>query len=93
MYMRTFLFMLKNVLKKDYPDIEIEFYLSRRSEFVHMGLDVQLNKITDSEKFIKKNEEFWLNKKQDDKFHFANPYLIASTKWNFDYIIFKKSYL
>ena len=57
MYMRTFLIMLKNVLKKDYPDIEIEFYLSRRSKFVHMGLDVQLNKIADSEKFIKKKKK------------------------------------
>ena len=59
MYMRTFLIMLKNVLKKDYPDIEIEFYLSRRSKFVHMGLDVQLNKIADSEKFIKKKNEYY----------------------------------
>ena len=92
MYMRTFLIMFRNILKKDYPDIEIEFYLSRRSKFVHMRLQVQLNKIADSEKFIKKIEDFWLNKNQDDKFHFVNPYLIASTKWKFDYIIFEKNF-
>ena len=48
MCIKTFIIMLKNVLKKDYPDIELAFYVSRRSKFVHMGLDVQLTKISNS---------------------------------------------
>ena len=84
MCMRTFLIMLKNVLKKDYPDIKIEFYISRRSKCVHMGLDVHLNKIECCEQLIEDIEKFCLVKKQDDKFKFVNPYLIASTKWKFD---------
>ena len=31
-------------------------------------------------------------KKTDDKFYYCEPYLIASTKWKFDYIIFKRNY-
>ena len=85
MFMKTFLIILKNCLKKDYPDVEAELYLSRRSKFVHMGLDVPINK-----EFVRDTENLWLQKKQDDKFKYVNPYLINSTKWKYDYIIFEK---
>ena len=42
MYMRAFLIALEKVLKKNHADIKFEFYLSRRSKFVHMGLDEAL---------------------------------------------------
>ena len=53
MLMKTFLIILKNCLKRDYPDVNAEFYVSRRSKFVHMGLDIPINKIAHGEKFIK----------------------------------------
>ena len=40
MFMKTFLIMLQNSLKKDHPDVVVEMYVSRRSKFVHMGIDV-----------------------------------------------------
>ena len=88
MYAKTFLIMLNNVLKKDYPNLEVEFYLSRRSKFVHMGLDMFLRKIQNYEQLINDIDKLWNNKKQDDKFIFCEPYLIHSTKWKFDYVIF-----
>ena len=93
MYIKTFLVMLQNRLKKDRPDLIIEFYLSRRSKFVHMGLDIQLNKIARSEDILRDIENFWLQKKTDDKFKYVSPYLINSTNWKFDYIIFEKNYI
>ena len=57
-----------------------------------MGLDVALNKIKNNEKLIEDIERYWLSKKQDDKFKFVNSYLIASSKWKFDYIIFEKDF-
>ena len=92
MFMKTFLIILKNCLKKDYPNVEAEFYLSRRSKFVHMGLDMPINKITHYEEFIRNIENLWLQKKQDDKFKYVNPYLINLTKWKYDYIIFEKKF-
>ena len=47
--MKTFLICLSNVLKKDHPDIKLEFYVSRGSKFVHMGSDVPLNNIKNYE--------------------------------------------
>ena len=92
MYMKTFIIMLKNVLKRDYPDIELAFYVSRGSKFVRTGLDVQLTKILNSREIINAIEKYWLEKKTDDNFIFVEPYLIASTKWKYDYIVFRKNY-
>ena len=92
MYMKSFIIMLKNVLKKDYPDIELAFYVSRSSKFVHIGLDVQLTKISNSRDIINAIEKYWREKKTDDNFIFVEPYLIASTKWKYDYIVFRKNY-
>ena len=47
MYMKAFLVALQQVVKKYYPDIEFGVYLSRRSKFAHMGLDVPLISIND----------------------------------------------
>ena len=49
--MKSFLIVLSNVLKKDHPDAKLEFYVSRRSKFVHMGSNVSLNKIKDYEEY------------------------------------------
>ena len=83
---------LKNVLKKDHPDIELGFYVSRRSKFVHMGSDVPLTRITNIKEILTKIEGLWNAKNTDDQFSYCEPYLIASTKWKYDYIIFKKNY-
>ena len=92
MYMKTFVICLSNVLKKDRPNIKLKFYVSRRSKFVHMGSDVPLNNIKNYVEILIKIQGLWNVKETDDKFYYCKPYLIASTKWKFDYIIFKKNY-
>ena len=61
--MKSFLIVLVNVLKKDHPGVKLEFYVSRRSKFVHMGSDVSLNKIKNYEKILREIEELWKVKK------------------------------
>ena len=63
MYRKTFLIMLKGRLKKDHPEITVEIYISRRSKFVHMGLDLSINKIPNHEQFINLIEKYWEQKK------------------------------
>ena len=50
--MKSFLIVLMNVLEKDHPDVKLEFYVTRRSKFVHMGSDVSLNKMKNYEKIL-----------------------------------------
>ena len=50
--MKAFLVALEEVVKKDYPDIEFQFYLSRRSKFAHMGLNIPLISIDNHLKLV-----------------------------------------
>ena len=64
MFMKTFTIMLKNSLKKYHPGVDVEMYVSRRSKFVHMGLEFPLNKIDNSEKFVRDiDKSFGIKKK------------------------------
>ena len=90
MKMQTFLIFLQCELKKDYPNVEFGFYLSRRSRYAHMGSDLALNRLPNYKEIIEKIRTLWFAKKTDDKFDFCELYLIASVRWKYDYIIFRK---
>ena len=89
--MKVFLVALKEAVKKDYPNIDFDFYLSKRSRFAHMGLNLPLISIPDHLKIIKFIQDFWQENKEDDMFSFCSPRLIAATKFKYDYIIFEKT--
>ena len=93
MYMKALLVALEEVVKKDYPDIEFQFYLSRRSKFAHMGLNIPLISIDNHLKLVKFIQDYCEQNKDDDMFSFCTPRLIAATKFKFDYIIFQKNIL
>ena len=90
MFMKAFLVALREIVKKDYPDINFEFYLSRRSKFIHMGLDMPLISIVNHREILKVIENYWNDNKGDDLFKICVPRLIAATKFKYDYIIFEK---
>ena len=89
--MKDFLVALKEAVKKDYPNIDFDFYLSRRSRFARMGLNLPLISIPDHINIIKFIQDFWQENKEDDMFSFCSPRLIAATKFKYDYIIFEKT--
>ena len=92
MQMQAFIVLLYSELKRDFPEFDFGFYVSRRNRYVHMGSDIALHKIPNYEKIIDSIKLLWYQKKQDDKFSFCEPYLIASMRWKYDYIIFSKNY-
>ena len=88
--MKTFIYILERKLKEKYPNVDFKFYISRRTKYVHMGLNQNLLSIRKHRVIISDNEELWNPKRQDNKFKSIMPLLISTTKWKFDYIIFKK---
>ena len=84
------LHVLKNFLGEKYPHINFEFYLSRRTKNVHMGLNYSLLALHKQKQIIFYIEEVWLRRRQDKSFKFMLPQLIHTTKWRFEYIIFRK---
>ena len=89
--MKTFIHILQNRLSNKYPDIEFGFYVSRRSRYVHMGLDKSILSYEERYDITSDIMQIWSEKKQDDRFTIVKPHLINSTKWRFDYIIFEKN--
>ena len=71
--------------------MDFEFYLSSRTQNIYMGLNRSLLTLCEYNQVISDIEELWLMKRQDTKFKFTLPWLIHTTKWKFDYIIFRKN--
>ena len=46
--------LLKSYVLKKFPEVDVGFYLSCRSKFVHMGLDIMLYSIKNYPDFIDK---------------------------------------
>ena len=70
---------LKELLKKDYSNIDFDFYLSRRSKFAHMRLNLPLISIADNSELIRFIREFWQENNE--------PFLFSLFKYNI--VIFK----
>ena len=66
--------------------------ISIQAKNIHMGLDHNLLTLHDHDEIICDIKEIWLEKKQDTNFKFVLPQLIHTTKWKFNYIIFRKNF-
>ena len=75
--------LLKSYLSKNFLDIDVDFYLSRRSNYIHMGLDFPLCSIKNYFSFIKEINNF-LSKDLDSRFKLVEPVLVLTVKWKFD---------
>ena len=69
--MKTFLYVLKNFLAEKYLHIDLEFYLSRRTKSVHMGLNYSLLQLDEHKQIIFDIKELWLRRRQDMSFNFV----------------------
>ena len=73
---------------KKFPELKAAFYVSRRNNFVHMGIDEPLFKFKNHTEIIA--EIIFFKKNLKDKFIVTYPYLIHTAKWKYDYIVSKK---
>ena len=82
--------LLKAYLAKKFPEAACAgSYLSRRSNYVHMVLDIPLYSIKNYPDFIEEINKF-LAKDLDSRFQLVYPQLVLTVKWKFDYIILRK---
>ena len=56
-----------------------------------MGLNCSTLTLPEHVAIISDIGNIWIKKRQDTKIKFIMPQLIHTTKWKFDYIIFRKS--
>ena len=80
---------LKMTLKEKFPDITVGFYLSKRSKYLHMGLEQSPSSIENYKDF---KEEIYksLSVKLDSKFKMIDLLLLVPTvTWRYGYILIK----
>ena len=72
-----------------FPNLKLNFYVSKRSKYVHMGLDLPLFSIKDHDRIINEIKEFMFDE-LDERFKFCFPQLVLTVKWKYNYTKFKK---
>ena len=68
-----------------FPNLNIRFYVSGRSKYVHMGLDCALFTIKDYSGIIAEIKDFMFDE-FDKRFSSCFPQLVHTVKWKYDHI-------
>ena len=90
MQIKFYINRLESILKKNYPEIPIEIYYSRRRKLVHLALDKSIEQYPNYNDLLKEIERFY-ERYFRKNFEFCKPIRIIPTiKWKFDYVIFRK---
>ena len=72
MNIMRFLLVLKLTLNEKYPNLKLDFYVSGRNRYDHMGLDQPLHSISYYEKLINDTKSIWTARKHNDSFEFLS---------------------
>ena len=81
--------LLKSYVLKKFPEVDVGFYLSCRSKFVHMGLDITLYSIKNYPDLIDKINKF-LTKDLGSRFELVYPQFVLTVRWKLGYIVCRK---
>lgn len=78
---------LEKTIEQRHPNYEAKFYINRKNNYIHLGLDRSLFLFENYKTFLKDIDNF-LSSKLNEKFHKVDPpKLIMSTRWKHDYLI------
>ena len=87
-HIKQYATLLEEHLKRKFPEIKIELYVSRRTKLVHMALDIPLFAFSRYNSIISEIHEF-MKEELDDKWKPMFPSLVSTIRWKYDYKIFR----
>ena len=67
-----------------------KFYANRRDFYIHLGLDLSLFSFENYKQFLQEVNSFLTEHLHTQFSNVFPPKLVISTKWNHDYIVYKK---
>ena len=79
MHIKRYAILLEEHLKRKFPEIKIDFYVSRRTKLVHMALDIPLFSFSRHNSIASEIHEF-MKEELDDKWKPMFPTLVSTTR-------------
>ena len=89
MHIKRFVNLLSDHMKEKFPEIEIGFYVSKRTNYEHMGKDSPLFSYLRHSQITDQLQNF-MSDELDERFKLMFSQLVSAIKWKYDYIIFRK---
>ena len=87
MHIKRYTILLEEHLKRKFPEIKIDLYVSRRTKLVHMALDIPLFSFSRHNSIVSEIHEF-MKEELDDKWKPMFLMLVSTIRWKCDYNIF-----
>ena len=82
--------LLKKHINSKFPELQAEFYVSKRKQCIHMGIDRPLFAFANNDQIMDKLKNFKVHRFDLSKYKTVFPTLIHTTRWKFDYIIHRR---
>ena len=90
--MKLFLHILERHLNEKYRSVDFKLYILRSAKKRSYGFGSKYFIYSKCKK-LRDIEELWILTRQDMKMKFILPLLINTTKWKYDYTIFKRNFV
>ena len=75
-------------IKRKFPEIKVNLYVSRRTKLVHMALGIPLFSFSRHKSLMSEIHEF-MKEELGDKWKPMFPMLFSTIWWKYDYIVFQ----
>ena len=81
--------LLKEHINPKFPELEAEFYVSKRKQYIHMGIDRPLFAFANNDQIMDELKNFKVDNFDLSKYKTVFPTLIHTIRWKYDYIIYR----
>ena len=82
--------LLKKHINSKFPELQVEFYVRKRKQYIHMGIDRPLFVFFNNDQIMDELKNFKVNNFDLSKYKTVFPTLIVTTRWKYDYIIYRR---
>ena len=82
--------LLKKRINSKFPELQAEFYVSKRKQYIHMGIGRPLFTFANNNQIMDELKNFKMDNFNLSKYKTVFLTLIHTTRWKYDYIIYRR---
>ena len=82
--------LLKKLINSKFLELHTEFYVSKRKQYIHMGIPRPLFAFANNDQIMDELKNFKVDNFDLSKCKTVFPTSIDTTRWKYDYIIYRR---